>query len=119
MFVLLADLLELTDALGPLLRAIKVALARHHRVMVVCPWPPGIPAPGDGPHQDEVLADRVPESPLETVQQITVRRFHRAFYQARRTFARLSVPMICAHSADPARLILSRLERLRMLGRRR
>ncbi|MFX9065594.1 hypothetical protein ABTN38_19505, partial [Acinetobacter baumannii] len=45
LFVLLADLLELTEHLGPLLRAVKVALARHHQVMVVCPWPVDVPAP--------------------------------------------------------------------------
>src|SRR5207244_483877 len=45
LFVLLADLLELTEQLGPLLRAVKVALARHHLVIVICPWPPGIPVP--------------------------------------------------------------------------
>src|SRR5262249_46229442 len=39
LYVLLVDLLELSDSLGVLLRAIKVALARHHRVMVICPWP--------------------------------------------------------------------------------
>src|SRR5262249_51914575 len=46
MFVLLADLLELSDHLAPLLRAVKVTLARHHQVIIVCPWPPGMPPPG-------------------------------------------------------------------------
>jgi uncharacterized protein (DUF58 family) len=45
LFVLLADLLELTGDLDPLLRAIKVALARHHQVVVICPWPPDMPLP--------------------------------------------------------------------------
>ena len=38
LFVILADLLELSHELEPLLRAVKVALARHHQVMVICPW---------------------------------------------------------------------------------
>src|SRR5262249_49239233 len=42
LFVLLVDLLELPDQLEPLLRAVKVALARHHQVMLICPWPPEI-----------------------------------------------------------------------------
>jgi hypothetical protein len=42
LFVILADLLELSDELEPLLRAVKVALARHHQVMVICPWPAGV-----------------------------------------------------------------------------
>jgi uncharacterized protein (DUF58 family) len=42
LFVILADLLELSDELEPLLRSVKVALARHHQVMVICPWPAGV-----------------------------------------------------------------------------
>ena len=43
LFVLLADLLELNEeALDPLLRAVRVALGRHHQVMLICPWPPGL-----------------------------------------------------------------------------
>src|SRR5262249_11697249 len=48
LFVLLADLLELDDRLAPLLSAVKVAAARHHQVMVLCPWPPGVPVPRRG-----------------------------------------------------------------------
>src|SRR5439155_16616854 len=45
LFVLLVDLLELEDHLGPLLQAVRVARGRHHRVLVICPWPPGIRPP--------------------------------------------------------------------------
>ena len=45
LFVILADLLGLDDHLGKLLAAVKAALARHHQVMVVCPWPADIPMP--------------------------------------------------------------------------
>src|SRR5260370_11781373 len=45
LFVILADLLELDDHLGKILAAVKVALARHHHVMIVCPWPPKTPIP--------------------------------------------------------------------------
>jgi hypothetical protein len=48
LFVLLADLLELDEQLAPLLSAVKVAVARHHQVMVVCPWPPRVPLPRMG-----------------------------------------------------------------------
>jgi uncharacterized protein (DUF58 family) len=47
LFVLLADLLELDDALDPLLRAVRVALGRHHQVVLICPWPPGLDLPRD------------------------------------------------------------------------
>lgn len=115
LFVLLADLLELADELAPLLRAVKVALARHHQVMVVCPWPPGVPPIwrepsgsreiGSDVAADVFLADAV--------------RFHQAYHHLRRTFARIGVPVICAHGGDPVRLILDRLNRLRSFGRRR
>src|SRR5207253_11088723 len=62
LFVLLADLLELEDHLNPLLRAVKVALARHHQVMVVCPWPPGVPLPPRAQAITEVRPIRRSES---------------------------------------------------------
>ena len=46
LFVLLVDLLETGPHLEKLLRAVRVAPARHHQVLVVCPWPPGVPVPG-------------------------------------------------------------------------
>jgi uncharacterized protein (DUF58 family) len=126
LFVLLVDLLELSDRLDPLLRAVKVALARHHRVLVVCPWPPGVAAPGRtvaavsgqndrqsttegdavarGSGQDEVRA---------IVEQTTRDRLHRAYHEIRRTFGRLGVLAVTAGEGDPVRLILDRLDRLR------
>jgi uncharacterized protein (DUF58 family) len=118
LFVLLADLLELEDHLGPLLRAVKVARARHHRVLVICPWPPGVRAP------DSEL-DRTgrrlppPQGLRQALFRTTTERFHQAFHNLRRTFARLGVSVICARGGDPARLILERLDQLRLLERKR
>jgi uncharacterized protein (DUF58 family) len=120
LFVLLADLLELAERLDPLLRAVRVALARHHQVVVLCPWPPGLPPPGaaeTGPH-----LDRGPSRPTwleQMVSQTTTLRFHQAFQEVRQTFARLGVPVISAASDESVPLILDRLDRLRLLGRRR
>jgi len=124
--VLLADLIELGEQLGPLLRAVKVAIARHHRVIVICPWPTGMALPEDGRKKKAKKTDE-PISPLpapglpiaEAVRRATTVRFHRAYHQLRRTFARLSVPVVCAAGGDPARLILDRLEQLRTVGGRR
>lgn len=120
LFVLLADLLELDDRLGPLLGAVKVAVARHHQVMLVCPWPPRIPLPRrEPPGGAEALAvlgvegGRLTQPVGATARRATVLRFHRAFYQLRRAFARLGVAVVCAREGDPIRLILERLERLR------
>ena len=126
LFVLLADLLELGDRLDPLLRAVKVALARHHQVLVICPWPPAIEPPGrEGRGVAPAPAAPGPESKdsrhllREAMRQVSTRRFHRAFHHARRTFARLGVPMVSARSGDMARVILDRLNELRGLGRKR
>jgi uncharacterized protein (DUF58 family) len=113
LYVLLADLLELRDQLGPLLAAVKVAAARHHQVLIVCPWPPGIPAPR--PEPQNVLA-RLSEAPvplLDLWQQATTLRFHDSFYRLRRTMARFGVSVLCAQSDDPAPLIVERLDRMR------
>jgi uncharacterized protein (DUF58 family) len=114
LFVLLVDLLELTDHLEPLLRAVKVTLARHHQVVVICPWPPGVPPPGRHAPADkpEVRAADVQAA----VYQATMDRLHQAYQQLRQTFARMGVVVVCADSGDPVRLILERINRLRYLG---
>jgi hypothetical protein len=123
LFVLLADLLEIGEHLGPLLRAVKVALARHHAVVVVCPWPPGLPLPSADGGDGEGLAAPTPRgkgkaaATAELVTRATLLRFHRAYHEVRRTFGRLAVPVVCARAEDSVRLILDRLERLR--GQRR
>jgi hypothetical protein len=134
LFILLSDLLELPDRLDPLLRAVKVALSRHHRVLLICPWPPGIAPPPEGGARNAERgttergtrsaelgtkshsALRTPHSALRT---LTMRRFHRAFYHLRRTFARLGVPVVCAQEGDPASLILERLDMLREMRQKR
>jgi len=100
LFVLLADLLEIPDRLDPLLAAVKMALASHHAVLVVCPWPPGVPPPSRSARE----ADKT-------------QRLCRAYDDVRHTFARLGVPVTCARHDESVPLILNRLERLRMLER--
>ena len=112
LYVLLVDLVELDGWLDPLLRAVKVALARHHQVMLVCPWPPGAPAPAKMP--ETLVVD--PESPDQTLEALTHRRWHRGYLRVRRTFSRLGVPVLAAADRDVPRLILERLDRLRSMG---
>jgi uncharacterized protein (DUF58 family) len=110
LFVLMVDLLEVPDRLPPLLKAVKVALARHHQVIVICPWPPDMAAPSaDKPTRALGPAPTT----LEAVDWAMTGRFHEAFHQLRQTFARLGVPILCARDGDPARLIVERLDRLR------
>jgi uncharacterized protein (DUF58 family) len=121
LFVLLADLLELDDALAPLVQAVRVALARHHQVIVVCPWPPGVPTAAEreasGPEFASLHAPRSALLPL--LDRAARERFHAAYRRVRQAFARLGVRMVCAATDEPVPLILDRLERLRMLGRKR
>ncbi len=128
LYVLLADLLELGDHLDPLLRSVRVALARHHQVIVVCPWPPGVPPPDARTERDgetgrkdapSVAPALRKDSVEQALKEVTARRYHRAFRQVRQTFARLGVAVLCAESGEPVRLILERLDRLRGAGRRR
>ena len=115
LFVLLADLLELDDALDPLLKAVRVAVSRHHQVVLVAPWPAGMRLPAEkGPEDDESSG-----AVSALVGRATTRRFHRAYHRIRRTFARLGVQVVCAAGEAPAALILDRLNRLRAAGRRR
>jgi uncharacterized protein (DUF58 family) len=118
LFVLLADLVELSDRLEPLLRAVRVALARHHQVMIVCPWPPGLPPP-EAVESAPAALPPVAAGIGPTLRRTTAERFHRAFADLRQTFARMGVPVLCAASDESVRLILDRMDRLRLIGRRR
>jgi uncharacterized protein (DUF58 family) len=118
LFVLLVDLLELTDEMRPLLRAIQVALARHHQVMVLCPWPPGVPLP-EAPRLEFAWPAAGHWPPAAVVDRTEEYRLHHAFLRLRRTLARLGVPVVCAPRSDSVALILDRLNRLRVQGRRR
>jgi len=141
LFVILADLLELPDQLGPLLRAVKSALARHHQVLVICPWPAGVaPRRGGKLQRESRIEDRalrietegssssgprsskVDSSHLRhtvLLHRLTTERFHRSFRRLQRAFARLGVPVILARDSEPARLVIDRMERLRPLGKLR
>jgi uncharacterized protein (DUF58 family) len=126
LFVLLADLLELDEALDPLLRAVRVSLGRHHQVILICPWPPGLELPTSSPVGAATVSERTQHRSLTVAartanrllwDQVTTRRFHLAYQRLRRTFARMGVAVLCAAEDEPIPLILSRLERLRSLGR--
>jgi uncharacterized protein (DUF58 family) len=122
LFVLMVDLLELDDHLDPLLKAVRVAVSRHHQVILVCPWPPGLPPPGgvDKGLQESVLSAEGRGAALRgLVRRTTAARFRRAYQRVRRAFTRMGVSVVCAASDEPVPLILNRLDRLRAVGRGR
>ncbi len=118
LFVLLADLVELEEHLAPLLAAIRLARSRHHQVLVIIPWPPGLPSPGKSlslePNPQALDVDAYLEA---WVIRATLERFNRAYQNLKRTLARLGVEMVCAEEGEPVALILSRLDRLRQARR--
>lgn len=114
LYVVLADLLDQGEGLTPLLQAVRVALGRHHQVVVIQPWPRGVPMPGEDarrlPRRDTILGA------LTGLLQL---RLHEAFAKVRHELAKLGVPVVCAASDEPVALVLDRMERLRGVGGRR
>jgi hypothetical protein len=124
LFVILADLLELTDRLDPLLRAMRVALARHHQVVVICPWPPGVRPPETDAGKPALRKRGRPAWGLDAdllrlLQRMTEDRLDKSFRHLRQAMTRLGVTVVCAESKQSAQLILDRMDRLRVAGIRR
>ncbi len=122
LFVLMVDLIELEKDLEPLLRAVKVALSRHHQVLVVIPWPPDVEFPRRGEEEQAALQRSSIKTALDVkkyIRKLTTRRYQKAFQVIRKTFARLQVPVVSAAEGDPVPSILDRLDRLRGQRRRR
>jgi uncharacterized protein (DUF58 family) len=130
LFVLMVDLLDMSDQLEPLLAAVRVALARHHQVVVILPWPTGEPPPTKkrptaAAELDLALAlprSEVAGSPLrmrDFLQQLVRQHLNREYHIARKAFLRLGVAVVCAEDAQSVHVILERLERLRVVRSRR
>jgi uncharacterized protein (DUF58 family) len=124
LFVLLADVLEAGPDLARLERAVCVARARHHQVLVICPWPAAVPLP---PRPAAGLdaatrprGHRLPE-PTWSLEDIVLRaatlRLHQAYADVQQTFARLGVPVLCAADDDTVDVVLYRMQRLRVRER--
>ena len=111
LFVLMGDYVQRSGGLTELLRSVRVARARHHQVLVV---QPGRVADDIGALSDGLAA-------AQLVALAEQQRSARAWQATRRAFGRLGVPLAPADAGDPVRLILHRLEQLRLIqgaGRR-
>lgn len=117
LFVLLADLLEAGPELARLERAVCLARARHHQVLVICPWPRAVPLPT---RVGTLRRSAMPE-PTWSLEDIVLRastaRLHQAYAQMQQAFARLGVPALCAADDDTVDLVLYRMQRLRVRER--
>ncbi|MGL4460831.1 MAG: DUF58 domain-containing protein [Planctomycetia bacterium] len=123
MFVVVADLLELPDHWEPLLKAIKVALARRHKVVVVAPWPGGMPTPVSDDWPDTTLAASDPmqrrfTNPAIAVWQLDMVRHRRAYEDLSARLNKLGAVLILAAAGDAVPEIVRRLNRLRAAAHR-
>ena len=137
LFVVLADLAELGDDIGPVLRAARMARARHHQVMVIVPWPGDLPPPNDGRAAGARLdAEEVGKALrksrggsmaaaarelrlLKVVKASVTRQYHEAYRRLRRALGEAGATVVRVNDGDPVRLILERLDRLRGMRSRR
>jgi hypothetical protein len=147
LYVVLADLAELGEDLAPIVKACRVARARHHHVLVIVPWPNDVPPP-DVPirpsHQDEIPSKaeisiakgnersggkRLPEKnpvskneerdALKLVRDSLTLQYQESFRILRRQLGRVGATVMRANDGDPVQLVLDRLDRLRGMRSRR
>jgi uncharacterized protein (DUF58 family) len=126
MFVILADLFELEADIHPLISAIRVAGARHHQVLVICPWMPGIPVLDEkisARERSRQLRQHALDSGFRGIEaqlfRQTAERYHQAFQMLRHEFGKSGVLLVRAQYAESVRLILNRMDRLRGVRARR
>jgi uncharacterized protein (DUF58 family) len=138
LYVLLADLLDLGDELAPLLKAARVARARHHHVLVIVPWPGDVPPPEDEPEKGRRRRKAEPVSStwtrpgprprpraeprrevLTVVQASLARQYHESYRKLRRALGKVGATVVRVNEGDPVQLVLDRLDRLRGMRSRR
>lgn len=111
LYVVLADLAEAADDLGPLAAAVRVARARHHQIMVLVPWPSDVPPPDRPRKPGGRRAGRVTLGAV--VRTALVREYHRKYADLRTALGRAGVQVVRVGEEDAVRLVLDRLDRLR------
>ncbi|QDU59833.1 hypothetical protein Pan216_06660 [Planctomycetes bacterium Pan216] len=117
LFVIVVDLLELPADWKPVIQAIKVALSRHHQVILICPWPVGLPAPDEDeeimPAHAARTADRYAQDPVRAIRRLDMVRYRRAHAELRELLSPLGVPLVLGSGSQAVGAVLARIERLR------
>lgn len=111
LFVLCIDLLENTQNMRELERAVCVARARHHQVIVICPWPAGIDPPGT------TLNSSGEFEIAKALRHVATMQLHKSFAEIQHAFSRYGVQVFCATHQDTVDRILQRMRRLRIQER--
>ncbi|MCE9564834.1 MAG: DUF58 domain-containing protein [Planctomycetes bacterium] len=148
LYVLLADLSELGADLGPVIKACRVARARHHHILVIVPWPADVPSPDDPDGATTASAAADEDAPgrkswgatkskpgakgkmgrpgdmkgnslVKFVRQSLTKQYHESFKTLRRELGRVGATVMRVNDGDPVRLVLDRLDRLRGMRSRR
>ena len=110
LFVLMAGLVDTDYDLGPLLKAIRVAVARHHRVCVLCAWPPGTVPPRNDAYINQLL-DNMNGLPINTLASAAeVQHRHQNFHRLRSQLGKLRVPLVAATDKLANQLIVNQME---------
>ncbi|MFO0911301.1 MAG: DUF58 domain-containing protein [Isosphaeraceae bacterium] len=143
LFVVLADLSELGSELAPVVKACRVARARHHHILVIVPWPADVPSP-DAPEatrepdedgfdrsrgklgklgrrsdRDGRAAEMRAGGLARFVRDNLTKQYHESFKTLRRELGRAGATVMRVNDGDPVQLVLDRLDRLRGLRTRR
>jgi uncharacterized protein (DUF58 family) len=149
LYVIMADLAELDHDLAPIVKACRVARARHHHVLVIVPWPADVPSPDDpnaqtapivvddepGQRSPWDLPKRKPKTQKEkmaalaaltrksnlikSVRNSLTKQYHESFRALRRQLGRVGATVMRFNDGDPVQLVLDRLDRVRGLRSRR
>jgi len=149
LYVVMADLAELGKDLAPIVKACRVARARHHHVLVIVPWPADVPSPDDpeaetpeSVNEDEPaerrawdVPKRKPKTSQETksalasksrqnslvkaVRKNLTRQYHETFRTLRRQLGKVGATVMRFNDGDPVQIVLDRLDRVRGLRSRR
>ena len=107
LFVLLIDLIDYVGPLGKLAHAIRVARARHHRVVVICPWPDSEP-PDFNPDVSTRSAN--PDDILALLKRSERARLNAAADKLRKELRRMGVPVGFSLGRESIHLVLSQAE---------
>jgi uncharacterized protein (DUF58 family) len=113
LYCIMADLLELEEQLEPVFAAIRVALARHHKVMVLCAWPSGLEPPSLSSRVKLLRPALALGDPSRVLIDADHHRFHHAFVELRRRLGRFRVPLVCAAEGRSAHEVIAQMELLR------
>jgi uncharacterized protein (DUF58 family) len=125
LYVILADLTDLAESCEPLIRAVRVARTKHHHVLVIVPWPDGVPLPEKSHGQTKLAA-----KPLAVykggkqrlallVQSGLIQQYLRRFTYLRTVLSEVGATVLPLPGKDAVRVVLDRLEKLRGVRIRR